>query len=78
MWILKGALLGLLLILSETIAYIGFRVYSAYRNVPPHTGQVAWDLRGVFGPLTIQNPWWWAAIIGTFVIACWYFKARNA
>ena len=76
MWILKGALLGLLLIVFESIVYFYFRVY---RNLPPppSEGQYAVDLRGVFGPLTIQNPWWWAVVIGSLAIACWYFKARN-
>jgi hypothetical protein len=61
MWILKGTLLGLWLLGFGTIA----RLYLAvYRNLPPNS---AVEVRVITG-YTIQNPFWWTALVVCLVL----------
>jgi hypothetical protein len=71
MWV-KGTLLGFVLLAFETGAFI---YYGVYRNMPP-SGTFGVDVR-VFAIYTIRNPWWWAALVATFIFSYWLFRARN-
>jgi len=69
MWILKGILLGLLLLGFGTLTFFYIAVY---RNLTPNS---AVDIR-VFTANTIQNPLWWIALTATIALACWFFRTH--
>jgi hypothetical protein len=61
MWILKGTLLALWLFGFGTMAWLYFTLY---RHMPPNS---AVGMR-IITALTIQNSFWWAALVLSFVI----------
>jgi hypothetical protein len=61
MWILKGTLLGLWLWGFGTMVRLYFAIY---RNLPPNS---AVDIRVITG-YTIQNPFWWTALVVCLVL----------
>jgi hypothetical protein len=74
MWVLKGVLLGLLLLSFETIAFLAFHIY---HNLPHGGGATSVDVR-VFPINTIHNPWWWVALAVNLAFTCLFFKMRGA
>lgn len=61
MWIAKGTLLALWLFGFGTMALF----YSAiYRNLPPNSAVGV----SVLTAYTIHNPFWWAALVGCFIL----------
>lgn len=61
MWIAKGTLLALWLFGFGTL---GLFYFAIYRHLPPN-GAVGVT---VFRAYTLQNPFWWAALIGCFLV----------
>jgi hypothetical protein len=61
MWIAKGTLLALWLFGFGNLAFLYFRIY---RHTPPNSAVSV----SIFQVLTIQNPFWWIALVVCFVI----------
>src|SRR5712692_7164798 len=66
MWMLKGILVGLWLFCIGTLVYLFFKT-------KPHEEHTATAVSALL-VWTVNNPWWWMALVTTLAVSCWFFK----
>jgi hypothetical protein len=66
MWMLKGTLVGLGLFFTGTLVYLFFKT-------KPHEEHTATAVSALLA-WTLNNPWWWMALVATLAVSCWFFK----